>query len=71
MRCRSSTRSGVSRSSPASWGGLTTFSSFSAEVVAMLMEGRSELAFGTVALHVFGSLVLTWLGIRTAQQFVA
>ena len=49
-------------------GGLTTFSSFSAEVVAMLMQDRLALAFGTAALHVLGSLVLTWLGIRTVQQ---
>ncbi|MBT2323422.1 fluoride efflux transporter CrcB [Variovorax paradoxus] len=50
-------------------GGLTTFSSFSAEVVAMLMQDRLALAFGTAALHVGGSLALTWLGIRTVQQF--
>ncbi|MEJ7685810.1 MAG: fluoride efflux transporter CrcB [Variovorax sp.] len=52
-------------------GGLTTFSSFSAEVVAMLMNGRLGLALGTAALHVCGSLVLTWFGIRTVQQFTA
>ena len=46
-------------------GGLTTFSSFSAEVVAMLMGGRLGLALGTAAAHVCGSLLLTWLGIRT------
>ncbi|KWT66044.1 MULTISPECIES: fluoride efflux transporter CrcB [unclassified Variovorax] len=52
-------------------GGLTTFSSFSAEVVAMLMNERLGLALGTAALHVCGSLFLTWLGIRTVQQFSA
>ena len=52
-------------------GGLTTFSSFSAEVVAMLMQNRLALALGTAALHVAGSLVLTWLGIRTVQHFTA
>ncbi|VTU39256.1 chromosome condensation membrane protein [Variovorax sp. PBS-H4] len=52
-------------------GGLTTFSSFSAEVVAMLMNERVGLALGTAALHVGGSLLLTWLGIRTVQQFSA
>jgi len=51
-------------------GGLTTFSSFSAEVVTMLLQDRLALAFGTAALHVCGSLVLTWLGIRTVQQFI-
>ena len=52
-------------------GGLTTFSSFSAEVVSMLMQNRFALALGTAALHVAGSLVLTWLGIRTVQHFTA
>ncbi|VTU34779.1 chromosome condensation membrane protein [Variovorax sp. PBL-H6] len=52
-------------------GGLTTFSSFSAEVVAMLMNERLGLALGTAALHVGGSLFLTWLGIRSVQQFGA
>ncbi|RZL64429.1 MAG: fluoride efflux transporter CrcB [Variovorax sp.] len=48
-------------------GGLTTFSTFSAEVVAMLMESRLLLAVGTAMLHLAGSLVLTWLGIRSVQ----
>ena len=52
-------------------GGLTTFSSFSAEVIAMLMNERLGLALGTAALHVAGSLLLTWLGMRTVQQFTA
>jgi CrcB protein len=33
------------------------------------MNERLGLALGTAALHVAGSLVLTWLGIRTVQQF--
>ena len=48
-------------------GGLTTFSSFSAEVVSMLMEGRLGAALLTAGAHLGGSLVLTWLGIRTVQ----
>lgn len=52
-------------------GGLTTFSSFSAEVVGMLLTDRFGLAMGTAALHLAGSLVLTWLGIRTVQHMVA
>lgn len=48
-------------------GTLTTFSSFSAETVDMLVNGRVGLAFGTVALHLGGSLCLTWLGFRTVQ----
>jgi CrcB protein len=46
-------------------GALTTFSSFSAEVVAMLQQGRFALAAGNAAMHLFGSLVLTWLGLKT------
>ncbi len=51
-------------------GGLTTFSSFSAEVVAMLMQQRYLLALGTTGLHVAGSLVLTVLGIQSATWFL-
>lgn len=52
-------------------GGLTTFSSFSAEVVTMLMQQRYLLALGTAGLHVAGSLVLTVLGIQSAGWFLA
>lgn len=52
-------------------GSLTTFSSFSAEVVGMLIDGRPGLALGTVALHLGGSLCLTWLGFRTVQAFAS
>ena len=52
-------------------GGLTTFSSFSAEVTAMLMEGRLGVAVVTAMSHLAGSLVLTWLGIRTVQTVAA
>ncbi len=51
-------------------GGLTTFSSFSAEVVALLLDGRPLLALGTSMLHLGGSLMLTWLGMRTVQLAV-
>lgn len=46
-------------------GALTTFSSFSAEVVAMLQQGRYAFAAGTACVHLFGSLALTVLGIKT------
>lgn len=46
-------------------GALTTFSSFSAEVVALLQQGRLALAAGTASLHLFGSLALTLLGLKT------
>ncbi len=51
-------------------GALTTFSSFSAEVVAMLMQQRYGLAFVTAALHLLGSLLLTIAGIKTATFFM-
>lgn len=46
-------------------GGLTTFSTFSAEVVSLLQEGRLAMALGSVATHVTGSLVMTLAGIWT------
>ena len=47
-------------------GGLTTFSSFSAEVVLLLQQARYVLALGTALLHVAGSLLLTIAGLHTA-----
>jgi CrcB protein len=46
-------------------GALTTFSSFSAEVVAMLSEGRHGIAIATACLHLFGSLLMTLAGLKT------
>lgn len=46
-------------------GGLTTFSAFSAEVVGFLTAGRLGMALATALLHVSGSLLMTWLGLRT------
>ncbi len=48
-------------------GGLTTFSTFSVEVVTLLQQGRFAWAAGTVAVHVTGSLVLTLAGIGTVH----
>jgi CrcB protein len=48
-------------------GALTTFSSFSAEVVGMLMQSRIVLAMLTAGLHLAGSLLLTLAGIKTVQ----
>ena len=52
-------------------GGLTTFSTFSAEVVIYLMEERYGLAAGTALLHVLGSLLMTAAGIKTVMFFIA
>ena len=52
-------------------GGLTTFSSFSAEVVGFLMQERYGLALLTSAAHVLGSLLLTVAGIKSAMFLIA
>ena len=46
-------------------GGLTTFSTFSAEVVILLQAGRTAWAMGTIAVHLVGSLAMTFAGIAT------
>jgi len=50
-------------------GGLTTFSTFSAEIVTLLM--RREYLWGMVAIagHVVGSLAMTILGILLVRTF--
>ncbi|MFZ3139403.1 fluoride efflux transporter CrcB [Polaromonas sp.] len=52
-------------------GGLTTFSTFSAEVVTYLLEARYGLAAGVALLHVLGSLMMTAAGIKSATLFIA
>lgn len=52
-------------------GALTTFSTFSLEVVSMLQQGRWLLGATTAGLHVFGSLLLTWAGMRSASAWLA
>jgi CrcB protein len=52
-------------------GGLTTFSTFSAEIVTLLL--RREYFWGTIAIasHVVGSLALTILGILVVRALYA
>lgn len=52
-------------------GGLTTFSTFSAEVVQQLEQGRYAWALATASVHLFGSLALTALGLATARSLAA
>jgi len=52
-------------------GGLTTFSTFSAEVVTLMQEGRIATAAGAIAAHVTGSLLMTLAGIASCQWFQA
>lgn len=46
-------------------GGLTTFSTFSAEVMALLQQGRLLWAGAAITAHVAGSLIMTLLGMAT------
>ena len=46
-------------------GGLTTFSTFSSEIVMLLQQGRPLGACGAAALHLFGSVLMTFAGIGT------
>ena len=48
-------------------GTLTTFSTFSMEVVSLLQSGKFEYAILTITVHVLGSLLFTLLGIFTYQ----
>lgn len=48
-------------------GGLTTFSTFSAEVVTLLQQGRLAVALAAIALHVSGSLLMTVAGVLSWQ----
>jgi len=51
-------------------GGLTTFSTFSAEVVVLLQQGRLAWAMGTVATHLAGSLLMTLAGLWSVQALM-
>ncbi len=46
-------------------GGLTTFSTFSAEVTALIQQGRLLWACAAISAHVAGSLLMTFAGLAT------
>lgn len=48
-------------------GGLTTFSTFSAEVVRLLQHGQLLWAGLAVSVHVIGSLLMTLLGLASVS----
>jgi len=48
-------------------GGLTTFSTFSAEVTALIQQERLLWAGVAVSVHVGGSLLMTFLGLATYE----
>lgn len=65
---------------PAAWrlfavtgflGGLTTFSSFSAESMVLLQRGDFALAFGHAALHLIGSIAFCFAGFATYRAMAA
>jgi len=49
-------------------GGLTTFSTFSAEAVTLLLRGQYIWAICHITSHLAGSLILTVLGIATSRR---
>lgn len=52
-------------------GGLTTFSTFSAESVALLQGSQWGAAAGHAALHLIGSIAATLLGLATVRALAA
>lgn len=50
-------------------GGLTTFSTFSAEMVSLLQQNNYQSFFIGLIAHVIGSLIMTILGIFTFKFF--
>jgi fluoride exporter len=49
-------------------GALTTFSTFSAEVMTLMMNGEPMRAIGLAALHLVASLALTAIGIQAYRS---
>ena len=52
-------------------GGLTTFSTFSAETVSLLMRRELGWSLATIGAHVVGSLAMTTLGILIIRFIAA
>jgi CrcB protein len=50
-------------------GGLTTFSTFSAETISLVQQGRFAWAGAAIAAHVAGSLLMTLLGLASVAFF--
>lgn len=50
-------------------GGLTTFSTFSAETVTLLLRAQYTWAAAIIGLHVVGSIIMTVGGIWTIKLF--
>lgn len=52
-------------------GGLTTFSTYSVEVMTHALQGEFGWAIAVAALHLMGSFTLTALGMWTARAWLA
>nr|WP_307773266.1 fluoride efflux transporter CrcB [Providencia stuartii] len=56
-------------------GAFTTFSTFSLEVLVQIQEGKLLVALSTIAIHVIGALIFTFLGMLChhwlAQQWLS
>ena len=52
-------------------GGLTTFSTFSAEITSLVQQERISMLAWAIILHVGGSLAMTLLGIASTQWLTA
>ncbi|MBP6191203.1 MAG: fluoride efflux transporter CrcB [Acinetobacter sp.] len=52
-------------------GALTTFSTFSAEIILLLQQGKWDYAVLSIVLHVLGSLLCTILGMGLYQWWIA
>ena len=50
-------------------GGLTTFSTFSAETVSLLTRGEYAWSMVIIAAHLVGSIAMTLLGFQTFKYF--
>lgn len=48
-------------------GGLTTFSTFSAEIALLFQQGRLGVMAGAIVLHVGGSLAMTLAGLASVR----
>ena len=51
-------------------GGLTTFSAFSGESLALLRHGELGMAAAHTLAHVLGALFAAWLGMRLVQALI-
>lgn len=52
-------------------GGLTTFSTFSAESMLLLQRGEFGWALAHIALHLFGAIALCFVGFATYRALAA